>query len=134
MPIERGKTFVLKIDDGMGVFNTVGKMRSNGFNGTKETITVTNKDTDGFNEKLPSPFKDVSLSAGGVYDGGVQQLKVRDAWLADSTHEFQMAGASGDTWEGPFIVTEFSSDGEHNGERTWSCTLESAGPVTVADA
>lgn len=138
MPIERGKTFLLKIGDGEAseTFTTVGKMRSTGFSGTRESIDTTHKDSNDWATRIPS-FKSMSLSASGVYDGGAQQLAVRDAWLQDATADpvnFQIVGDTGDTWEGPFIVTQWDNEGEHNGERTWSVSLESAGEVTVTDA
>lgn len=131
--VEKGIDWLLKIGDGADPeeFTVVSKLRSNGVAGSQSDFEVTNKDSDGW-EEHEQAFRSAQFSGSGVYAGSATQRQVRDLWLNGGTASFQMLGDT-EVYEGAFYVTDWSRDGEHNGEQTYSVTLRAKGPVTCDD-
>lgn len=137
MTAQKGSEFLLKIGDGGDPenFTTVGGFRSNTFRINNETVDITNKDSNGMRELMAGGgIQSFSASGSGVFvsDGAFDtahtavQNRTSDTW--------QVAVPGLGTYEGPFQITSIEFGGEHNGEVTYTLSLESAGSLTFTPA
>ena len=137
MAAQKGSEFLLKIGDGGGpeAFTTVGGFRSNSFTINNETIDITNKDSGGVRELLSGGgIQSFSASGSGVFMDDAAFATVEAAVRAKSTDNWQVIVPDYGTYEGPFQITSLEYGGEHNGEATYSLSLESAGALSFTVA
>lgn len=131
-----GKDLLLQIlkEGTAGDFETVGGIRSNSFSMNGEMVDVTSKDSQGFREYLSGAgLRSASLSGSGVFknDFRFQQLNRQ---MLDGIHEtWRIIVPDLGSYTGVFAISSLSLTGEHNGEITFSISMESAGAL-VFDA
>lgn len=137
MPTEQGKKLLLKIGDGatVEVFTTVGGLRSNSFKVNNEFIDTTNKDSNGIRELMEGGVSSVDVSGSGVAKNEALGLAALQTASFDpppnkKIRNFQIIDPGVGTYQGPFAIADFEKTGEHNGEVTYSVSLNSAGPIT----
>jgi TP901-1 family phage major tail protein len=133
MAAQSGSDFLLKMGDGGGpeAFTVVGGFRSNSFNINNETIDITNKGSAGVRELMPGQgIQSFSASGSGVFVDDVQFGLTHTAVQNKTADNWQVEIPDFGTWEGPFMITSLEVGGEHNGEMTYSISLESAGALT----
>jgi TP901-1 family phage major tail protein len=133
MPAQTGRSFLLKIGTGTAA-TTVAGLRSSGFSVNGETVDVTTKDSpNNLRELLGSAgVASLSLTGAGVLQGGTQTQyffnQVKDRTIGTYTTVFD----DGDTIVSGFQVESFEATGEHNGEQTYSVSLQSSGTFSIA--
>lgn len=135
MAAQSGADFLLSIGDGQPteVFTVVGGFRSNSFNINNETIDITNKDSAGMRELLPGQgIQSFSASGSGVFVDDPQFALAHTAVQSKTADNWQVTIPDFGTYTGPFMITSLEFGGEHNGEMTYSISLESAGALTFA--
>lgn len=133
MAAQKGKDLLLKIGDGatVEVFAAVAGMRSNSLKINNEYIDVTNKDSAGMRELIDGGIQSMNVTGSGVFLNGAGFTLVHTKVLANGPPtNFQIIAPGLGTYEGPFAIVDFEITGEHNGEVTYSMTLDSAGAVT----
>lgn len=127
----RGDAFVLLHSDGVGGFTQVEDQRTTGLSINGEMIDITNKDSGGWRELLDGGgIKSASISVEGVWTGSAEQQSLRDLDISGAIEDYQIDDGV-EVVEGGFQVTSFEQEGSHDGEQTYSATLESADVPTV---
>jgi TP901-1 family phage major tail protein len=131
MPVQKGRDFLLKVGTG-GPAVTVGAMRTTRFTVNGEAVDVTNKDSAGWRELLAGAGKaSVTVQASGLLSGNAQASDFVSRVIAKSLDAYTVIFDNGDKLEGSFQCASFEAAGEHDGEQTYSLTLESAGAITL---
>lgn len=116
---------------GTPAFAQVEDQRTTGLSINGETIDITSKDSLNWRELLAGGgIKSMSLSVEGVWTSSVNQEGIRDDAMDGSLTDYQIDDGVEAT-EGAFQVTSFELSGAHDGEQTYSATLESAEVPTV---
>ena len=132
MSAEKGSAFLLKIGNGgnLPVFATVAGMRTTQMSVNGEAVNVTSKDSGGWRELLPGAgVRSVSVGASGIFTGSTAELRLKSNALAGLTDDYELSFESGERLRGRFLVTRLDYSGDHNGERNYTLSLESSGPV-----
>ncbi|USU03497.1 phage major tail protein, TP901-1 family [Sphingomonadaceae bacterium OTU29LAMAA1] len=135
MAVERGSAFLLKVGDGAMVpaFATVAGLRTTQLSVNGEAVVVTNKDSGGWRQLLSGAgVRSVSVSGAGVFTGSAAEVRVKASALSGVLDDYRLSFESGDSMTGRFLVTRLDYAGDFNGERSYTLSLESSGPVVVA--
>ena len=134
MSAEKGSAFLLKIGNGGNppVFATVAGMRTTQMSMNGEAVNVTSKDSGGWRELLSGAgVRSVSVSAGGIFTGSAAEGRVKANALAGLIDDYELSFESGERMKGRFLVTRLDYSGDYNGERNYTLSLESSGPVVT---
>ena len=137
MAAEKGRAFLLKIGDGQPSesFATIAGMRSTRLSINSELVDITNKDSGGWRELLSDGgVRRVSISGAGVFTNSQAEIDLQGKVLAGTIANYRIVFESGDMFSGAFLVSALDYAGEHNGERSYTISLESSGPVTFTAA
>lgn len=133
MSAQKGSAFLLKIGDGGSPANytTVAGLRTTQMSITSESIVVTTKDSGGWREILSGAgTRQVSVSAAGIFLGSDAENRVRANALAGTIADYELSFEDGERMRGSFLVQRLDYAGDFNGERNYTMSLESSGPVT----
>lgn len=132
MAAEKGSAFLLKLGSG-AVFSTIAGLRTTQMSIASEAVVVTNKGSGGWRELLSQAgVRQVSVSGAGVFNGSAAEAQLKAHALGGVVASYQLSFESGETMTGPFLVTRLDYAGDFGGERTYTLSLESAGPVVAA--
>lgn len=135
MAAEKGSAFLLKVGDGKTpvAFQTVAGLRTTQLSVNGEMVAITNKDSGAWRELLSGAgVRSVSVSGAGVFTGSPAEARVKASALAGTLDDYRLSFESGETMTGRFLVTRLDYAGDYNGERTYTLSLESSGPVVSA--
>jgi len=135
MPAEKGSAFLLKLGDGGAppVFSTIAGLRTTQMSIASDAVVVTNKGSGGWRELLSEAgTRSVSVSGAGVFNGSAAEGQLKAHALGGVVATYQLSFESGETMQGRFLVTRLDYSGDFGGERTYTLSLESAGPVVGA--
>lgn len=137
MAAEKGRAFVLKIGDGAGpeVFTTIAGMRATSLSINNELVDVTTKSSGGWREILGGAgTRAIAVSGSGVFTDSSAEASFQQNIMAAAVSNYQVVFEGGARFEGPFFAASLEFAGDHNGERTYSLRLESAGVVSFTGA
>lgn len=136
MAAQAGKDILIKIDTGGGVFASAAGLRSKTISLNAQPVDVTNADSIGqWREILAGAgVVSMSVSGSGVFTDAATDEDMRAALVNRTTPDFQVIVPAFGTFQGPFAVTSIEYAGEHDGEATYSLSLESAGEITFTAA
>lgn len=132
MTAEKGSAFLLKIGDGATppVYATVAGLRTTQMSVNGEIVNITSKDSGGWRELLSGAgTRSVSISGNGIFTGSDAEVRIRDNALSGSLDDYELSFESGERMCGRFLVTRLDYSGDYNGERSYTLSLESSGPV-----
>jgi TP901-1 family phage major tail protein len=132
MAIENGSAFLLKIGDGAAppAYATVAGLRTTQLSVNGEAVNVTTKDSGGWRELLSGAgVRSVSVSAAGIFTGSAAETRLRGQALAGAIDDYELSFESGERMRGRFLVARLDYAGDYNGERNYTLSLESSGPV-----
>lgn len=132
MAAEKGSAFLLKIGDGGSpvAFATVAGLRTTQMSVNGEAVAITSKESGGWRELLSGAgVRSVSVSAAGVFTGSAAENRVRSNALSGTIDDYRLTFESGAMMTGRFLVTRLDYAGDYNGERSYTLSLESSGPV-----
>lgn len=135
MGIERGAAFLLKVGDGATppAFATVAGLRTTQLSVNGEAVVVTTKDSGGWRQLLSGAgVRSVSVSGAGVFTGSSAEARVKASALTGVLDDYRLSFEGGETMTGRFLVTRLDYAGDFNGERSYTLSLESSGPVVAA--
>ncbi|MDG5489129.1 phage major tail protein, TP901-1 family [Sphingomonas sp. BGYR3] len=135
MAAERGSAFLLKVGDGATpvAFTTVAGLRTTQLSISGEQVAITSKDSGGWRELLSGAgTRMVSVSGAGVFTGSAAEARLRANALAGTIDDYRLSFESGETMTGRFLITRLEYAGDHNGERSYTVSLESSGAVVSA--
>ena len=133
MAAQKGAALLLKINTTGSTYVTVGGLRSTSITLNDEAVDVTNKDSSGNRTLLADGgIFSLSVSGSGVFTDASSENTMREAMNATTFKNFQVLIPDFGTYTGAFMVASLEYAGEHNGEVTYSVTLESSGAITYA--
>lgn len=135
MSVEKGSAFLLKIGDGATppAFATVAGLRTTQLSVNGEAVVVTTKESGGWRDLLSGAgVRSVSVSGAGVFTGSVAEARVKANALSGVLDDYRLSFESGATMTGRFLVSRLDYAGDFNGERSYTVSLESSGPVVSA--
>jgi TP901-1 family phage major tail protein len=135
MAAQKGLAMLLKIDIA-STFTTVGGIRSTSLAINNAQVDVTSQDDTSRDRQLlaAAGVRSVSVSGSGVFKDDAAAAAVNTAALADTHADWQVVVPDFGTFEGAFQVSSLEFGGEHDGEVTFSISLESAGDITFTAA
>jgi len=138
MAAQQGKDVLLKIGDGevSETFTTVGGLRTTSLNFNSQSVDVTDVASSGQWRELLSGagIRSASISGSGVFKDAATDATVRQAFFDQSHDNWQVIIPDFGTVEGAFQIRELQYSGAHDGEATFSLSLESAGALTFTAA
>jgi TP901-1 family phage major tail protein len=135
MAVEKGAAFLLKVGNGASPvsYTTVAGLRTTQLSINGEAVVITHKDSGGWRELLSGAgVRHVSVSGAGVFTGSAPEARVKASALAGTLDEYRLSFEGGETMTGRFLVTRLDYAGDYNGERSYTLSLESSGPVVSA--
>lgn len=135
MAAEKGSAFLLKIGNGAVpvAYATVAGLRTTQLSINGESVVVTSKDSGGWRELLSGAgVRSVSVSGAGVFTGSAAEARLKANALAGTIDDYRLSFESGESMTGRFLVTRLDYAGDYNGERSYTLSLESSGPVVSA--
>lgn len=135
MSAERGSAFLLKVGNGAApvVYATVAGLRTTQLSVNGELVAITSKDSGGWRELLSGAgVRSVSVSGAGVFTGSAAEVRIKGNALSGAIDDYRQSFESGETMSGRFLVTRLDYAGDYNGERSYTLSLESSGPVVSA--
>ena len=134
MGAEKGSAFLLKVGDGAQppVYSTVAGMRTTQMQVNGEAVNVTSKESGGWRELLSGAgVRSISVAASGIFTGSSAETRVKWNALAGLLDDYELSFESGERMRGKFLVTRLDYSGDYNGERNYTLSLESSGPVAA---
>ncbi len=137
MSAQKGSAFLLKIGDGGDPvdYQTVAGLRTTQLSITGDTVVITSKDSGGWRELLSGAgVRQVSVSAAGIFLGSAAETAIRGHALAGTIDDYELSFEDGERMRGRFLVQRLDYAGDFNGERNYTISLESSGPVTPVSA
>jgi len=135
MAAEKGSAFLLKVGNGAVplVYATVAGLRTTQLSVNGEMVAITSKDSGGWRELLSGAgVRSVSVSGAGVFTGSAAEARLKANALSGVLDDYRLSFESGETMTGRFLVTRLDYAGDFNGERSYTLSLESSGPVVSA--
>lgn len=132
MPAEKGSAFLLKVGNGAEppVFATVAGMRTTQLSVNGEAVNITSKDSGGWRQLLSGAgVRSVSVAGSGIFTGSDAETRVKSNALGGAIDDYELSFESGERMRGRFLVTRLDYSGDYNGERNYTLSLESSGPV-----
>lgn len=135
MAAEKGSAFLLKVGNGAVplAFATMAGLRTTQLSINGEAVAITSKNSGGWRELLSGAgVRSVNVSGAGVFTGSAAEGRIKSSALAGTIDDYQLSFESGETMTGRFLVTRLDYAGDYDGERSYTLTLESSGPVVSA--
>ena len=135
MAAEKGSAFLLKVGKGGSpvAYATVAGLRTTQLSVNGEAVAITSKDSGGWRELLSGAgVRSVSVSGAGVFTGSAAEMRVKANALSGVLDDYRLSFESGETMTGKFLVARLDYAGDFNGERSYTLSLESSGPVVSA--
>jgi len=141
MAAQKGSALLLKIGadataaPASDTYTTVGGLRSTGISMNDEAVDVTTKDSSGVRELLANGgIQTCSISGSGVFTDAASETTLKNAFGGANFANFEVVIPDFGTYKGKFMVASLEYTGEHNGEATYSVTLENSGAFAFTAA
>ena len=137
MSAQKGSAFLLKIKNAGNPagYETVAGLRTTQLSITGDTVVVTSKDSGGWRELLSGAgVRQVSVSAAGIFLGSAAETAIRGHALAGTIDEYELSFEDGEKMRRRFLVQRLDYAGDFNGERNYTLSLESSGPIVPVAA
>lgn len=137
MAAQKGVSVVVNIDTtGLGVFAAVGGARTNSLSFNNQGVDATSAASTGqWREMIDSAgILSMDLSVSGVFQDDAQDAIVETAALGRTITDFQFVVPDFGTFEGPYLITNLSFSGSHDGAATFDLQVQSAGQITFTAA
>jgi len=132
MAIESGSAFLLKVGDGGAPpqYATIAGLRTTQLSINGEGVNVTTKDSGGWRELLSGAgVRSVSVSGAGIFTGSAAEGRIKGHALSGLIDDYELSFEGGERMQGRFLITRLDYAGDYNGERNYTLSLESSGPV-----
>jgi len=128
----KGRSFLLKKGDGATVeaFTAVGGIQTKSLSINNNPVDVSD-DSAGYQKMLnDGGIQSLEISGSGVVKNDAQMKALIAAADARTEHNWQIVSGLGDTYEGPYVISQFQRSGGHDGAETFSLTLVSSGEIS----
>lgn len=133
---QNGRLMRIKAGDGGDpeTFTAIAGAREESFTLENGEINITNKDSNARRELLDGGTQSINLSVSGVHIAGTSASDLFSKARAGSIDNYEIEWEDGETLEGAFQVRNFERTGNHEGEVTFTCELQSSGDYTHSAA
>ncbi|URD62211.1 phage tail protein [Sphingomonas sp. KRR8] len=135
MPAERGSAFLLKLGSGGDPvsYTTVAGLKTTQAAINGDPVAITNKGSDGWRELLSGAgVRSMSVTATGIFTGSEAEVAMKGLALDGRLAPYLLTFEGGERMAAQFLITKLEYAGDFNGERNYSISLESSGPVISA--
>lgn len=133
MAAQKGVDVLLKIGDGEAseAFTNVGGARTVSLTFNNSTVDATSASSTGQWRELIDAAGILSMDASfsGVFQDDSNDAQIQTDALARTLRNFQVVVPDFGTFEGPFVITNLTYGGAHDGEATFELSLSSGGQV-----
>lgn len=134
MAAQKGRNFLLK-EGTAAAGTTLAGMRTTGVTLNNEQVDITNKDSSGWRTLLEGAgTQSLEITAEGVFTDAAVEETVRGYAFANSINAFGLLFGNGDSIDASWAISNYQRSGTHNGEETYSMTLQSSGSITYTAA
>ncbi len=132
MAAQKGKDFLLKLDDGAGNFMTVAGLRTRRLSFNADAVDVTDAESAGRWRELliGAGVKRASVSGTGIFKDQASDVALNQVFFGGLARRWQIVIPSFGIVAGLFQISSLDYRGEHGGEMTFDIALESAGEIT----
>lgn len=132
MAAQKGKDLLLKMDDGQGVFTTIGGLRTRQLSFNTETVDVTHAESAGrWRELLAGAgVRRAGITGAGVFRDEASDALLRSVFFDGLIRNWQIIIPGFGIVQGLFQVTSLDYKGDHTAEVTFEMALESAGALS----
>lgn len=136
MGAQKGKALLLRIESAPGVFTTIAGLRARSLTLNAESADITNADSAGAWRELlaGAGVRSVALSGAGIFKDAASDELLRSAFFGETLPGFELVIPDFGTLTGPFQIRSLEYAGEHDGEVTFTVSLDSAGAISFAAA
>lgn len=121
--------FLLKVANG-DYYSTVAGLRTTQMSINGNAVDIADKGPDGWQASLLDA-RSISITGNGIFTGFVSEAQIRDYALSGGLVDYVIAFEGGQQVQCQFLITRLDYAGEWNGERSYTISLESSGPVIV---
>ena len=129
---DTGLTFLLSVDEGGAVYNTLGGQRSTGFERTTDEADATDKDSGEWHEGIPTTRNWVFNADGVLEEGDTAYGDLEDAWMNNVQISVRITTPGGSTYTGTATVTQLNLDGPYDDVLSYSVTLQGTAALVKA--
>lgn len=132
MPAQKGSGLLLKLGDGGSpeAFTTVGGLRATSITINQQAVDITHKDSAGWRDLLGGAgIRSIAVTGSGVFMDSAAEAGLQANILSGSVANYRIVFEDATGFAGGFLVTQLDYAGDYNGERTYTLSLESSGPV-----
>jgi TP901-1 family phage major tail protein len=130
---QRGRDVLIKVGDGGSPesFATVAGIRAKTVTLSAGLVDATTADSpDAWRELIAGAgTKRAEVSGAGVFKDAASDERMRLAYFNGDAASFELIVPGFGKLTGPFVVSELSYAGEHDGEATFAMKLASAGAI-----
>ncbi len=132
MAAQKGKDFLLKLDDGAGNYTTVAGLRTRRLALNADAVDVTDAESAGRWRELliGAGVKRASVSGTGIFKNQASDAALHQVFFGGLSRRWQIVIPSFGVIAGLFQIINLDYRGEHSGEMTFDIALESAGEIT----
>ena len=130
---EGGKTFLLQVDKGASTWETIAGLRSASMSLAVEGVDITHHGSNEWREFLGGAgVRSLSVSGSGVFRDDDSMDVLRSGFINRTLITCRLNDTdAGIIYSGTFLVTSLEFAGEYSAEKTFTCSLESSGEITV---
>jgi TP901-1 family phage major tail protein len=137
MTAGKGSLVLVKVGNGAGteVFSTIGGLRVSNLLLRNQAIESSTLDSGAWQSVLGSAgLRSLTISGSGVFTDSAVEEMLRGYAFSGSSNNYQFIFANGDYCAGPFVVTHYERNGDHEDEEMYAVALQSAGQITFTAA
>ena len=134
MPAFRGRLLLIRVSNGASPesFTTISGMRSKTVRLNNSPVDITDNDTAPWRTLLADAgLRSVTVSGSAVFQDDAAFATVQDLASRGAIEDFRIEFPNGDVFQGGFQVTDLTREAAHDGEESWSMTLESASLINI---
>ncbi len=134
MTAQAGKDLLIRLAANGQALQTVAGLRARSISFNNRSVDVTTADSPGGWRTLLSGggLRSAAVAGSGVFVDAAADESVRAAAFSGESAAMEIIVPGFGVVSGPFQVSALEYAGRHDGELTFSMTLESAGPVEFA--
>ncbi len=135
MAAQKGRSFLLQIDDGASGFLSLAACRANGMTLNNAEVDITTKSSANWKTLLDDGgVKSMTISASGVFEDSAAEEILRTQSFANALRTYKLLFPNGDTLEGSFLITSYERSGEHADAEMFNAALSLSGAPTFVAA
>jgi TP901-1 family phage major tail protein len=136
MAVQKGVDVLLSINTTSTTYVALGGARTVSMSLNNQPVDATSASSTGQWRQLIDAAGILSMDAtfSGVFQDDLRDEDLRAAQMGRTLKNFRVTVPDFGTFTGPFIVTNLTYAGSHDGEATFEVSLQSGGQITFAAA